>query len=155
MVRSLLDASLSIDVVDALRLHPGSGQRLECSGLVALADANAYAAVGAEMAGDRNQLAWNRRSLQEFFRPQGVAGRVDQDHNVHVAHRFATTSRRTAAKAVSISSGVFRAPSAKRTVPAGNVPIVLWAAGAQWSPTRHMISSSSSRHSPTSAESFS
>jgi len=117
--------------VQALHRHFRLRERRNGALAIGGIDAHANAAVRAELTGDGDQLAWDPRRAEDPFGAKGMACARHEDDRVGGAQFASVAISRTAASAVSMASEVVNGPGAKRTVPMGKVPIVLWAAGAQ------------------------
>src|SRR5258708_2337491 len=98
-----------------------------------------HTAVRTELLGARNQLYGEPVPLQDALRSHGVVRAEKADQAVHVSRTSRPSAAheatsRMASSATCTSADVLNHPKLKRNVPAGNVPSVRCAAGAQCRP---------------------
>lgn len=102
-------------------------------------------AITRELAGRRDQLDDDRVRAKDLLSPERSGSWCGIGRQ---CTHLSPTTFRIATTAISSSSCVMKSPGGIRTVPAENVPIVRWPAGAKWTPTRHRTPCSSSRRRP-------
>ena len=120
------DFALSRNLNFLIRQRPDSNRQIRIS------QPQADAAIRAEVPGNRHQLAMNLQSFEQRLGPDSMAvGMKEQNDHFWIHLLLAFANEATASRAQSISASVVKKPGAKRTEPAGKVPKVLCAAGAQ------------------------